>query len=97
MVPTCVAPSKNFTVPAAVLGVTVAVNVSVVPCAAGDAGVTPSTAVVVTGPAGFTVYGTAVDVDPLNAVGSVGVNCAVNECDPSASTDVTCAIPDTTA
>ena len=96
VVPTWVAPSKNFTVPAAALGVTVAFNVSVAPCAAGDAGVTPSTVVVVTGPAGFTVYGTAVDVDPANAVGSVGMNCAVSECAPSASTDVTCAIPETT-
>ena len=52
MVPTCVAPSKNFTVPAAVLSVTVAVNVSVVPGAAGDAGVTPSTVVVEAATAG---------------------------------------------
>ena len=48
--PTCVAPSKNSTVPTAALGVTVAVNVSVVPCAAGDDGVTPNTVVVVNGP-----------------------------------------------
>ena len=50
VVPTWVVPSKNVTVPTAAVGVTVAVSVSVAPCAAGDVGVTPSTVVVVNGP-----------------------------------------------
>jgi hypothetical protein len=91
--PTCVAPSMNATVPAAPDGLTVAVSVSVAPDAAGDAGVTPSDVVVATGPAGVTVYGTAVDVDAVNAVASVGVNTAVSECEPSASTALTDAVP----
>jgi hypothetical protein len=93
VVPTWVAPSMNATVPAAPDGVTVAVSVSDVPDAAGDAGVTASAVVVDVGPAGVTVYGTAVDVDAVKAVGSVGVNTAVSECEPSASTELTDAVP----
>ena len=85
--PTWVAPSMNFTVPAAPDGVTVAVSVSVVPCAAGDVGVTPNDVVV--GTAGdVIVNGTAVEVEPANAVGSVGWNVAVRLCDPAASDGV---------
>ena len=91
--PTWVAPSMSVTVPAAPDGVTVAVSVSVDPCATGDAGATFRAVVVDVAPAGETVYATALDVDAVNAVASVGVKTAVRECEPSASTVVTEADP----
>jgi hypothetical protein len=88
VVPIWVVPSKNWTVPAAPGGARVAVRVSVAPWAAGLVGDTASVVVVVTGPAALMVNGTAGDVEPANAVESVGMNCAVSECDPTVSADV---------
>jgi hypothetical protein len=73
-VPTLAAPSLNCTVPAAVDGVTVAVNVSGEPAVAGEAGVTVSVVVVAFTMSSDTVF----DVDPTKFVVSVGTNTAVS-------------------
>src|SRR5579871_5520678 len=70
--------------------------VTAVPALTGLAGVTASVVVVGVAVAAFTVYGTVDDVDAVNAVESVGVNVALNECEPSASTVLTDAVPEAT-
>ena len=66
--------SLNCTVPAAVDGVTVAVNVSGEPAVPGEAGVTVSVVVVAFTMSSDTVF----DVDPTKFVVSVGTNTAVS-------------------
>ena len=75
----------NWTLPVAELGATVAVSVTDVPATTGPVGVTASAVVVVPGGGLSTSSDTALDVDPVNAVGSVGVNVAVSECAPTVS------------
>jgi hypothetical protein len=94
--PIWVLPSKNATWPAAVFGETVAVMVTGVPALTGLDGETPSVVVVGVADAAFTVYGSVDEVDEVNAVESVGVNVALSECDPSASTVLTEAVPEAT-
>jgi hypothetical protein len=92
-----VLPSKNFTVPAAVLGVTVALRVTTVPEATGLAGVT-SRAVVVVVAGEVTVKLDVLDVDWVYAVASVGVNFAESECTPPVIAEVVSdAVPPDTA
>ena len=96
--PSEVAPSKYWTVPTAVLGVSVAFIATVVPAVTGLEGVTERTVVVVVGGATVIVYGTAVEVDGVNSAGFVGVNVAVRECVPTASVvTALAAIPPETA
>ena len=90
--PRLVVPSLNCTVPVAVAGVIVAVSVTGVPWATGDAGDVASSVPVATAPvAAVATKVTGGDVDGLKAAGSIGVNTAVNWCDPAAKEDV---VPD---
>jgi len=89
--PSTVAPSRNWTEPTAVFGVTVASSVTVVPWATGPAGVTASAVVVAVGGA-MTCSVTGLDVEPVKLF--VGVNCAVRLCEPRARAFVViCATP----
>jgi hypothetical protein len=82
-------PSLNWTVPVAVAGVIVAVSVTGVPCATGEAGDVVSAVVVATGSAGGLITSaTGTDVDGLKAAVSVGVNTAVSWCGPAIKVDV---------
>lgn len=79
----------NWTVPVAVAGVMVAVSVTGVPCAAGEAGDVVRTVLVATGPAGgLTTSATGADVAGLKAPVSVGANTAVSWCGPAIKADV---------
>lgn len=70
--------------PATVAGVIVAVSVTGLPCAAGEAGDVVSEVLVATGPAGaVTTKAIGDDVDGLKAIGSAGVNAAVSWCGPA--------------
>jgi len=75
-----VAPSKNCTLPTALLGVTVEVRVTVEPAITGLAGVAARAVVVTVAGTEVTVYATAVDVDPVKFAAVVGMNLAVNAC-----------------
>jgi hypothetical protein len=85
--PILVAPSLNCTVPAAVIGETVAARTTELPWTGGVA-VEDALSVVLVGAAPETVNGTGGDVDGPYSFGFVGVNTAVNWCDPTDSVDV---------
>lgn len=92
--PRSVVPSLNCTVPAAAAGVTVAICVTAVPWATGEAGDVVSAVLVAAGPGGeaaTTTNVTAGDVDAPKATGSEGVNTAVSWRDPTANCDM---VPD---
>jgi hypothetical protein len=90
--PRLVVPSRNCAVPAAVAGVIVAVSVTGVPWATGEAGDVLRRVVVATAPVGpVIVKVTGGDVDELKAAGLLGVNTALSRCVPTASVDV---VPD---
>src|SRR5918997_1182730 len=77
--PRLAVPSLNCTVPLAVAGVIVAVSVTGVPTATGDAGDVASAVLVATAPVEpMTTKATGGDVDGLKAAGSSGVNTAVS-------------------
>jgi hypothetical protein len=88
--PRLMAPSLNWTVPAAVAGVTAAISVTGVPRETGDAGFVVSVVLVAVAPpvAPVTTKVTGDDVEVLKAAGLVGMNVAVSECDPAAKVDV---------
>ena len=85
--PMLVAPSLNCTEPAADAGESVAVSDTAAPATAVPAGETPSVVLVAVGLGATTVteYGTATEVDAVNAVASVGAKAAVKLCGPTAS------------
>jgi hypothetical protein len=86
LAPTWVVPSKNLIEPTALVGVTAPERVTVVPKPTGPVGETVRLVLVVVAGAALTVYDVAgVEVEPRKAVGSVGVNVAVNEWVPTAS------------
>jgi hypothetical protein len=83
--PRAVVPSMNCTEPAADEGETAAVNVTDVPAVVGLVGLAVTVVVVAVGPepvAASTSKLRARDVEPLNAVRSVGVKTALIECVP---------------
>lgn len=82
-------PSRNWTVPVATAGMTVAVNVTGLPCPAEDSGDAVNTVLVATGPAGGVIVKVSGDdVDGLKAVGSVGVKTAISWCGPAIKDEV---------
>ncbi|MEO7194213.1 MAG: hypothetical protein ABIZ05_05225 [Pseudonocardiaceae bacterium] len=87
--PSAMVPSWNWTVPAVISGVTVAMSITGVPWGLGVFGVGVSVVVVdagVTGAVTLTVTGD--DVDGPQVAGALGVNTAVSWCDPAANADM---------
>jgi hypothetical protein len=83
-----VAPSMNWMVPVAPRGATLARKITGMPWKAGF-GNTLSVVVVALAPLrALTMKVTAGDVDDSNTAGSVGVNTAVNLCDPTGNDEV---------